>query len=130
MFRRGHACPLGIRLAASLAGIAVGILLADVLLKDFSASVAAIVEATIVFWVVHLAVNFVALKVLIRNPSIAVAGLLALASTITSLAIVNVLVSGLHISGATTYVFATLIIWITTAISVVAGGRKIREQRG
>ena len=120
---------LGIRLVASLVGIAVGILLADALLTDFSASAGAIVAATIVFWVVHLLVDFVALKVLVRNPSIAVAGLLALASTIVSLVIVNVIVSGLKISGASTYVFATLIIWITTAASVVVGGRRIREQR-
>ena len=120
---------LGIRLVASLVGIAVGILLADALLTDFSASVGAIVAATIVFWVVHLLVDFLALKVLVRNPSIAVAGLLALASTIVSLVIVNIVVSGLKISGASTYVFATLIIWVTTAISVVVGGRRIREQR-
>jgi len=119
----------GIRLVASLVGIGVGILLADALLTGFSASVGAIVAATIVFWVVHLVVDFLALRVLIRNPSIAVAGLLALASTIVSLIIVNVLVSGLKISGASTYVFATLIIWIATAISVMVGGRKIRDQR-
>ena len=57
------------------------------------------------------------------------AGLLALALTVVSLVIVNIIVSGLKISGASTYVFATLIIWITTAISVVVGGRRIREQR-
>jgi putative membrane protein len=119
----------GTRLVASLVGIAVGILLADALLADFSASVGAIVAATIVFWVVHLLVDFLALRVLIRNPSIAVAGLLALASTIVSLVIVNIVVSGLKINGASTYVFATLIIWVTTAISVVVGGRRIREQR-
>lgn len=120
---------LGIRLVASLAGVAVGILLADVLLTGFSASVGAIIETTIVFWVVNLAVSFLALKVLVRNPSVPVAGLLALASTILSLIIVNILVSGLSLSGTTTYVFATLIIWITSAISVMVGGRKAREQR-
>jgi len=120
---------LGIRLVASLAGIAIGILLADALLADFHASVAAIIETTIVFWVVNLAVSFLALKVLIRNPSIPVAGLLALASTILSLVIVNILVSGLHISGTLTYVLATLIIWIASAISVMVGGRKARERR-
>jgi hypothetical protein len=120
---------LGVRLVASLAGVAVGILLADVLLTGFSAGAGAIIETTIVFWVVNLAVSFLALKVLVRNPSVPVAGLLALASTILSLVIVNVLVSGLKLSGTTTYVFATLIIWITSAISVMVGGRKAREQR-
>jgi CDP-diglyceride synthetase len=124
LFRR-----LGIRLAASLAGVAIGILVADALLTDFSASVGAIIETTIVFWLVNLAVSFMAIKVLVRNPSVAVAGLLALTATILSLIIVNILVSGLHIHGTTTYVFATLIIWVTSAVATMVGGRKAREQR-
>jgi hypothetical protein len=119
---------LGVRLVASLAGVAVGILLADVLLTGFSASAGAIIETTVVFWVVNLGVSFLALKVLVRNPSVPVAGLLALASTIVSLVIVNILVSGLKLSGTTTYVFATLIIWITSAITVMVGGREARER--
>jgi hypothetical protein len=82
-----------------------------------------------VFWVVHIVVNFIALKMLIRNPSIAMAGLLALASTIVSLIIVNLIVSGLTISGAVTYVLATLIIWITTAAADMVGTSKIRDRR-
>ncbi len=113
----------------SLAGVAIGILVADALLADFSASVAAIIETTIVFWLVNLAVSFLAIRVLVRNPSVAVAGLLALAATVLSLVIVNILVSGLHIHGTTTYVFATLIIWITSAVATMVGGRKAREQR-
>jgi len=120
---------LGIRLGASRAGVAIGILVADALLTDFSASVTAIIETTIVFWLVNLAVSFMAIKVLVRNPSVAVAGLLALTATILSLIIVNILVSGLHIHGTTTYVFATLIIWVTSAVATMVGGRKAREQR-
>src|SRR3954468_17011790 len=119
----------GIRIVASLIGIAAGIIISVALLDDFSASTAGIVEATIVFWIVHIVVNFFALKVLIRQPSVAVAGLLALASTIVSLIIVNIIVSDISIRGATTYVLATLIIWITTAVADVMGGRMIRARR-
>src|SRR3954453_3403676 len=119
----------GIRIVASLVGIAAGIIISVALLDDFSASTAGIVEATIVFWIVHIVVNFFALKVLIRQPSVAVAGLLALVSTIVSLIIVNILVSDISIRGATTYVLATLIIWITTAVADVMGGRMIRARR-
>jgi len=119
----------GIRIVASLVGIAAGIIISVALLDDFSASTAGIVEATIVFWVVHIIVNFFAVKVLIRQPSVAIAGLLALASTIVSLIIVNIIVSDVSISGATTYVLATLIIWITTAVADVIGGRMIRDRR-
>ena len=120
---------MGIRLLASLVGIAAGLILSVALLSDFSATSKAIVVATIVFWIVHLIVNFIALKMLIRNPSIAMAGLLALASTIVSLIIVNLIVSDLEIRGITTYVLATLIIWITTAAADMVGTSKIRDRR-
>ena len=119
----------GIRIAASLVGIAAGLILSVALLEDFSADTTAIVTATIVFWIVHLIVNFLALRVLVRQPSVALAGLLALASTIVALIIVNLLISGISISGAATYVLATLIIWITTAVADFVGGRMIRDRR-
>jgi hypothetical protein len=120
---------LGIRAGTSLAGIAVGILVSSTVLDKFSLNATAIVQATLVFWVVHLAVGFVALKVLVREPSLALAGLLALASTIVSLIIVNAIVSGLYISGLQTYVLATAIVWLTTAISDTIGRRMIRARR-
>ena len=114
----------GIRIVASLVGIAAGIVLSVALLSDFSTDTTGIVEATIVFWIVHIIVNFFALQVLIRQPSVAMAGLLALASTIVSLIIVNLIVSDISIGGATTYLGATLIIWITTAVADMLGGRR------
>ena len=124
MFRR-----IGIRFAAILIGIAVGLALSDALLDNFTASTTALVEATIVFWIVNMVVNFLALKVLVRDPSVAIAGLLALASTIVSLFIVNLIVSGISIHG-TAYLVATLIVWVTTTVAVVMGGRRIRDTRG
>ena len=120
---------LGIRVGTSLAGIAIGLLLSSALLSKFSINATAVLEATLVFWVVHLGVQFLALRVLIREPSIALAGLLALASTIVSLIIVNAIVSGLTISGLQTYVIATAIIWLATAVSDTIGRRMIRARR-
>ena len=120
---------LGIRIAASLVGILIGIIVSVALLDSFSATTKAIVVCTLLFWVVNLVVNFVAVRILIRQPSVGTAGLLALASTIVSLIIVNIVVSGLTIHGASTYVFATLIIWIATALADMIGRRKIRERR-
>lgn len=119
----------GIRLAFSLVGIAAGILLCGAVLTHFSVNATAIVETTLVFWFVHLATQFLALKVLVRQPSVALAGLLALASTIVALIIVNLIVSGLYISGAGTYLFATVIIWVTTSIADIAARQMIRERR-
>jgi hypothetical protein len=119
----------GIRLGTSLVGIAVGLLISSAALGRFSIDAEGLAQATLLFWVVHLGVQILALRVLVREPSIALAGLLALASTIVALVIVNVVVSGLTIHGASTYVLATLIVWIATAISDTIGRRMIRARR-
>src|SRR5271165_2171632 len=120
---------LGTRAAASFVGIAVGLLLSSAVLEKFSIDTTGLLEATLVFWIVHLLVSVVALKVLVREPSLALAGLLALASTIVSLIIVNAIVSGLSIHGIQTYVLATAIMWLVTAISDTVGKRMIRARR-
>jgi hypothetical protein len=122
----------GIRLVTSLVGIAAGIVISVVALSGFSANAAAVVVATIVFWIVHFFVLLIALRIFVKgaNPSIAMAGLLALASTVVSLILVNLIVSDMTIKGLDTYVFAALIIWFTTAIGDVVGGRMIRARRG
>jgi len=112
-----------------LVGVAAGILVASAVLSDMSISATALAETTVVFWLVHIGVQFLALRVLVRQPSVALAGLLAVASTIVSLIIVVLLVSGLTIHGASTYLFATLIIWVTTAAADMIGQRMIRDRR-
>ena len=124
-----HACPLGDPRCHITRRHSVGLLLSSAVLDKFSLDATALLEATLVFWVVHLIVGFVALKVLVREPSLALAGLLALASTIVSLIIVNAIVSGLHINGLQTYVLATAIVWLATAISDTIGRRMIRARR-
>lgn len=113
----------------SLVAIAAGLLLCSVLLSGFSIGVAALVEATILFWLVHLAVQFLALRVLIRQPSVAMAGLLALGSTVVALIIVNLVVSGFKVGSAGNYVLATLIIWLATAAGDVVTRNQLRERR-
>ena len=112
-----------------LAGVAIGILVANALLDDLTISATAVVETTAIFWLIHLAVQFLALRVLIRQPSVALAGLLAIASTVVSLIVVNLIVSGLRIHGASTYLWATLIIWAATAVADLIGQRMIRDRR-
>ena len=114
---------------SSLIGIVVGIVLAVAILSGVSADATAIVEATIVFWIVHIIVMFFALRVFVRDPSVSLAMLLALASTIVSLIIVNIIVSGVSVDGVGNYLLAGIIIWICTAIADVIGGRMIRERR-
>lgn len=119
----------GIRLASSLVGIAVGLLLSAAVVSNVSISASALVEATLIFWLVHIVVQVMALRVLVRQPSIALAGLLALASTVIALVIVNAIVSGLTIHGAGAYIPTAVIIWLTTAVSDTLGARKIKARR-
>ena len=119
----------GIRIAMGLIGVAAGVLVSSAVLADMSISTTAFVETTVIFWLIHIGVQFLALRVLIRQPSVALAGLLAVASTIVSLVIVVLIVPGLYIHGASTYLFATLIIWVTTAIADMIGTWKIRDRR-
>lgn len=119
----------GIRLGSSLVGIAAGILLSSALLSRFSVTAAGLVEATLVFWVMHLVVSFVALHVVTREPSTSEAGLLTVGSTIVALLISGAIVGGLTIHGIGTYVAAAVIIWLTTSVSDVIGRRMIRAQR-
>ncbi len=112
-----------------LAGAASGLVVSAAVLSDLSIGATALVEATVVFWLVHLAVQFLALRVLIRQPSVALAGLLAIGSTIVSLVIVSLIVPGLRVHGASTYLFATLVIWLTTAVADFVGQRMIRDRR-
>jgi hypothetical protein len=118
----------GIRLGTSLAGIALGILLSSAVLSKFSVNATAVVEASLLFWLVHIGVSVLALRVLVRQPSIALAGLLALASTIVSLIIVNAIVSGLTIHGLQTYVAATVIIWATTSVGDIVARQMIKAR--
>ena len=119
----------GIRLGCSLVGIAVGIIVSSAVLSKFSADAAALVQATLLFWIIHLGIQFIALRVLVREPSIALAGLLALVSTVVALIIVNSIVSGLAIHGIQTYVLATVIIWLTTSVGDITGRQIIRARR-
>jgi hypothetical protein len=119
----------GIRIGMGLVGVAVGIVVASAVLTDMSLSATALVETTVIFWLIHIAVQFLALRILVRQPSVALAGLLAVASTIVSLIIVALIVSGLTIHGLSTYLFATLIIWVATALADMIGTRMIRDRR-
>jgi hypothetical protein len=119
----------GIRLLSSLIGIGVGIAIAAIALGDFDLSFTGLVEATILFWIVHLIVSFLALRILVRQPSVAMVGLLALGATVVSLIIVSIIVGGVKIHGPLTYIVAAIIIWITTAIGDFIGQRMIRERR-
>jgi hypothetical protein len=119
----------GIRIGTSLVAIAAGLLICSAALSDFSINAGGLLEATLLFWIVHIVVSFIALRVLIRQPSVAMAGLLALASTVVALVIVALIVPGLNAHGVGTFVVATIIIWVATVIGDFAARSMIRDRR-
>ncbi len=119
----------GIRIGTSLVAIAAGLLICSAALSDFSINAGGLLEATLLFWIVHILVSFVALRVLIRQPSVAMAGLLALLSTIVALVIVALIVPGLHVHGAGSLIAATIIIWVATVIGDFVARSVIRDRR-
>jgi len=118
-----------IRFGMDLVGVAAGLLICDAVLSGLHISAKGLVVATLIFWFVHFVIQIFALRTLVRMLSVALAGLLAIASTIVSLFIVNLVVSGLSINGFTTYLFATLIIWATSFTADVMAQRMIRQRR-
>jgi hypothetical protein len=119
----------GIRFGTSLAAIALGMVISATILDKFSLNATGLIEAALLFWIIHLLVQIFALRVLVREPSIALAGLLAVASTVVSLIIVNAVASGLYINGIETYFWATLIMWVAISIGDIAGRRMIQARR-
>jgi hypothetical protein len=119
----------GIRLGSSLAGIAGGLLLGSIILSGMSISFGALIAATVIFFGVNFVVQILALRTLVRQPSVAMAGLLAMAATVVSLILVSLIVDGLKIHGIGTYVGAALLVWVGMATADVLAGRKLTELR-
>ena len=60
---------LRMRVFSSLIGIFVGLIVSAALLSRFSVTLTALVVATLVFWVVHIVAELLALRVFFRDPS-------------------------------------------------------------
>ena len=118
-----------IRIGWDLLGVAIGLLICDAVLSGLHITAKGLIVSTLIFWVVHLIIQFFALRTLVRMLSVALAGLLAIGSTIIALFIVNLTVSGLTIHGFSTYLFATLIIWATSFTADIMAQRTIRRRR-
>lgn len=103
----------GIRLLAN----AVGLLVAAWILPDLTVSGAAFVIAVVIFTVVEAIADPFITKIALSHAP-ALRGSVALLATFVGLVITAWLSDGLDISGASTWLFATLIVWLA---SLVAG---------
>jgi hypothetical protein len=108
-----------VRTAIVLAGNAVGLIVASIVLDDFEIDVTGFIVSLVIFTVaVALMTPFLA-STLRRNRSTSAAlGGVALISTFVALLITDLLSDGLSISGIGTWIAGTVIVWLGSLIAV------------
>ena len=102
----------GIRLIAN----AVGLIVAALVLDDVSISGTAFVIAVVIFTVIEVVADPLFTKIAIQHTP-ALRGGTALLTTFVGLVITAAVSDGLHITGATTWVLATLIVWLAALLA-------------
>jgi len=90
---------------------AVGIIVAAWILPGFSIDTPSIITVVVLFTVVEVIADPLLLKISIKSvPQLR--GGIALVTTLVGLVITNYLSDGLTITGGTTWILATLIVWL------------------
>jgi len=85
-------------------------------LDDMTVEPSGFVVAVLVFTVAQAILSPFIMKVAARNAPAFLGGI-GLVSTLVALVIANVFTDGLSISGATTWILASLIVWLVTALA-------------
>ena len=111
-----------IRVGLSLAGNAIGLLVASLLLDKMDVSGAAFLIAVVIFTVLTAVIEPLIAK-LTSSKAEALEGASALITTLLALIITALISDGLDISGAGTWILATVIVWIVTLIAGVVLAR-------
>jgi uncharacterized membrane protein YvlD (DUF360 family) len=93
-----------------LAANAIGLLVAAAVLDDMSLDAGAFVIAVVIFTVVEVVIQPLITQVAVKSAHVLV-GSSALVATFVGLVITDLLSDGLSITGAWTWVLATVIVW-------------------
>jgi uncharacterized membrane protein YvlD (DUF360 family) len=107
-----------VRTVLALLGNALGLWIASLILDDMSISGTAFVLAVVIFTVLTVVLQPLITKVAMQNVP-ALQGSSALVTTLLALVITDLASDGLSISGAITWVLATIIIWLVTMLAAV-----------
>jgi len=97
---------------------AVGLFVAALILSGFSINGLAFVLAVCIFTAAEVILDPLITKVAITNVP-ALRGGVALVSTFVGLLITTLISDGIHISGVSTWVLATLIVWLFALIATL-----------
>mgnify|MGYP001829160547 FL=1 len=115
------------RLVLALAGNAIGLWLAALLLDDMEIDGAAFVIAVLIFSVLFALLEPLIQKQALKNAE-ALQGSSALITTLVALIVTNLISDGLSISGLGTWILATVIVWLGTIIAGVLLARFVLKQ--
>jgi uncharacterized membrane protein YvlD (DUF360 family) len=120
------------RTLIALIGNAVGLLVAAALLDDMHVSAGSFVLAVIIFTVVAALLGpFLAVQMRRVGPS--ALGGVSLIATFVSLVVTDLISDGFSISGAVTWIEATVIVWLASLLAVFIlpflGLRRFVEER-
>lgn len=97
---------------------ACGLLIAAALLSGFSITGVAFIWAVLIFTIAEAVLDPLIVKIALTNVP-AIRGGVALVTTFVGLVITNLFSSGLQISGISTWILATLIVWLAAVIAIL-----------
>jgi hypothetical protein len=125
-----------VRAAIFFVSTAIGLLIAKLVLDDMSIDATAFLVVVVIVAVLQATLAPFIAKTTARNAP-ALLGAAGLISTFIALVVANVVVDGLTITGAMTWILATLIVWLVTMIAafllpvilVKAGVSSARQRR-
>lgn len=107
-----------LRVAVFLGSSAIGLLVADWLVPGVSVSVWGFVTAVVIFTVAQAILSPFFLKMASRYASAFLGGI-GLVSTFVALMLASLLSNGLSIRGIGSWVAATVLVWLVTAVATV-----------
>lgn len=110
---------LAIRAIVFLASAAIGLLVAAALLDGFKVQAAGFITVVVIYSVIQLVISPFLFKMAARNAAAFLGGI-GLLSTFVALLAATLIGNALTISGIDTWIAATVIVWLATALATLA----------
>ena len=104
--------------AIALAASAIGLLVANWILPDMSVGMSGFILAVAIFTVTTAIINPFVMKMAVKQAQ-ALLGASALITTFIGLLVTKLLSDSLQIRGLSTWLFATLIVWLASLLAAV-----------
>ena len=104
--------------AIAMAASAIGLLAADLFLDDVSVGLSGFIIAVAIFTVTTALVNPFIMKMAMKKAQ-ALLGASALITTFVGLLVTHIVSDSLRITGLSTWLFATLIVWLASLLAAV-----------